>query len=157
MNQTRIFFFALFLLIPSLNHAQVLPAKVRGYLNSNYLGWKQTATSSFCSSDFARSVVAGDFDGDRKRDYAVKFTKGNKGYIVAFLERRSNYETHVLESDSAQGIKNTGLNISRKGEKYPVGGDYPDVVYGRLPNDAPMIGPCASHAGHYVYRNGRFQ
>jgi len=64
---------------------------------------------------------------------------------------------HILESDSAAGIKNIGLSIARKGEKYPVGSDYPDLIYGRLPNDAPVIGPCASHAGHYVYKNGRFQ
>ena len=162
MNQLRIFLTLLFLLTllivnSQMTFAQTLPAKVRSYLNKNYSGWKQTSVAKLCSSDFSKAIIAGDFDGDKKRDYAVKFTKGRKGYIIAFLERKTNYEAHILESDTAAGIKSTGLSIDRKGEKYPIGGDYPDLIYGRLPNDAPMIGPCASHAGYYVYKNGRFQ
>lgn len=137
--------------------AQTLPAKVKSYLNKNYSGWKQTFVAKLCSSDFSHAVVAGDFDGDRKMDYAVKFIRGRKGYIVAFLERKINYEAHVLSNDSATSIKSVGLSIARKGEEYPIGGEYPDYIYGRLLNDALMIGECASHAGHYIYKNGKFQ
>lgn len=140
----------------NLAHGQALPPKIRNYLNENYSGWKLTSVATDCYSDFERAVVTGDFDGDRKRDYVVKITRGHRGYFIALLERRAGYEAHVLESMSATVIRNTGLSISRKGEKYPVGGDYPELIYGRLPNDAPLIGPCASHASHYVYRNGRF-
>lgn len=159
MRLSRIAFLLLlplFIIAPS-TFAQDLSAKARAYLNMKYPGWKQTAVAIDCSSDFSRSVVGGDFDGDRKRDYAVKFVRGNKGYIVALLERGSTYQGHVLQSSSSREIKNTGLSISRKGEQYPVGGDLPDLIYGRLPNDAPMIGPCASHADHFVFRNGRFR
>lgn len=136
---------------------QTLPVKVKSYLDKNYSGWKQTSIAKLCSSDFSLAVVAGDFDGDKKRDYAVKLIRGRKGYIIAFLERKINYEAHVLISDSAAGIQSIGLSISRKGEEYPVGGEYPDYILGKLPNDAPVIGECASHAGFYVYENGSFQ
>ncbi len=131
MTKSQIFFsfrlfFVLLVVASQTTFAQTLPAKVKSYLDKNYLGWKQTSVATDCYSDFSRAIVAGDFDGDKKRDYAVKFIKGRKGYIIAFLERKTNYEAHVLESDSAAGIKNTGLSIARKGEKYPVGGDYPD-------------------------------
>lgn len=129
----------------------------RDYLDKNYSGWKQTSVATDCFSELARAVVAGDFDGDRKRDYAVKIIRGRKGYIIAILDRGTRVEAHVLVSESAADIKSMGLNIARKGEKYPIGGDYPDFTYGRLPNDAPVIGPCASEASPLVDKNGRFE
>lgn len=157
MKLISFFFLIVLLSVASGTYGQALPKKARTYLSSHYAGWKQTAVAIDCSRDFSRSVIVGDFDGDRKRDYAVKFVKGNKGYIVALLERRNGYDAHVLQSGSARVIKNTGLSIERKGEEYPIGGDLPDLVMGHLPNDAPMVGPCASHADYFVYRNGGFQ
>lgn len=50
-----------------------------------------------------------------------------------------------------------GLTVARKGEKYNIGDPYEgDTRTARLPNDAPVIGPCESHAYPYIYRNGRF-
>lgn len=126
------------------------------YLNKNYPGWKVTSEADLCSEEFSKSFINGDFNGDGKEDYALKFVQGRKGYITAFLETGNSYSSHILINTSANDIKSTGLNIAKKGERYPVGGEYPDYRYGRLPNDAPLIGPCASHAKHYVYRNGRF-
>lgn len=142
----------------SVTQAQTIPAKVRTYLNRNYSGWKPTAIASGCYTKFARSIVSGDFDGDGKKDYAVKLVRGTKGYVIAFLARGDDYSAFVLEARSARDIKNYGLSIGRKGERYPIGGDPPDVIYGKLPNDAPFVGPCESDSGGYrIYSNGRFQ
>lgn len=152
------FIFIIFILLGSaiFVEAQTLPIKIKNYLDKTYAGWKLTSIADGCYSEFANSVIMGDFDGDKKRDYTVKFVKGNKGYILAFLERKTNYITHMLESMSATEIKNTGLSIAKRGDEYPIGGEYPDYKLGRLKNDAPLIGTCESHAYHYVYRNGKF-
>lgn len=134
---------------------QTLPAGIRGYLNKNYSGWKLTSVAPNCSSEYAQAIVTGDFDGDRKRDYAAKIIRGRKGYFIAFLERGIGYEAHVLFSTSASDIKNFGMTIAEKGEKYSIG-DIEDNRYGRLPNDAPVLGACESEACPYIYRNGRF-
>lgn len=137
--------------------AQSLPAKAKSYLSKNYSGWKLTTVARLCSRDFSRSVVVGDFDGDGRSDYAIKFTRGGRGYILALLDRKPGYEAHVLVNRTAATIRSTGLSIARKGDEYPIGGEYPEFEYGRLPNDAPMIGPCASEAEFVVYKNGKFQ
>lgn len=141
----------------SVANAQTLPNKVRVYLNKNYSGWKMSGNDGTCS-ETKRFVISGDFNGDKKSDFAVKFVKGRTGYIVAFVSQKSDYKAHVLESESASGMKYTILNIERKGSQYPIGGDIPDYIYGKLPNDAPYTIPCESDAvAFYVYKNGRFK
>ncbi len=134
--------------------AQTLPAKVKKYLNKSYRGWKLSAKAVGCSA----STVRGDFDSDRKTDYAIKILKGNKGYILAFLERKNSYEAHVLQRMSASELKNTALGIYRKGDTWATGdmGDENSALI-LLKNDAPFDGPCESDAiGIHVYQNGSF-
>lgn len=133
----------------------VLPAKIRSYLNKHYSGWRLISVASNCFPDYNRAVVTGDFDGDRKPDYTVKIIRGGKGHFIGFLERAISYEAHVLLSTSASAIKTFGMTIGKKGERYSIG-DYEDRRYGRLPNDAPVIGACESEACPMVYRNGKF-
>ena len=140
-----------------LNAQAVLPLKVRSYLNQNYRGWKLTSMADGCSSEFRRAVATGDFDGDGRRDYLLKFIRGRNGYIIALLERRNGYEAHVLESMSAAAIKSTGIRVFRKGERIPMGESEDQSSARRLTNDAPFDGPCESDAGGvHVYQNGRF-
>ncbi len=88
----------------------------------------------------------------------MKFVKGRNGYILAFVTQGANYKAHVLESATALEMKSTVLDVEKKGKKYPIGGDIPDYVYGKLPNDAPYTIPCESDAvAFYVYKSGRFQ
>jgi hypothetical protein len=143
-------------------YAQTLPLGIKSHLDSNYPGWKfdseRRSRDSFCGPEVAHGVVSGYFNNDKNRDYAVKFVKGRNGYVIAFLARGSDYNTFVLQSTSASDLRSTVLGLGRKGEKYPIGGDIPDLTYGRLPNDAPYTIPCASDAvAFYVYKNGRFQ
>ncbi len=135
-----------------------LPTKIKTYLNLTYRGWKLASTSDFCSTEFRRAIVSGDFDGDGKIDYTVKIVKGSKGYVLAFLARNNRYETHILHSIKASDVIDTGLSIFRKGEKYStgdVGDENPTSI--TLKNDAPFDGPCASDTGGiHIYKNGRF-
>jgi hypothetical protein len=130
-----------------------LPVKIQSYLSRAYPGWRQTATAIYCIPRFKQSVVSGDFDGDGRRDYAVKFTHGRQGYIVAFLARGLDYNPYVLLNTTEQDIRRTGLSVGRKGQRNE-GEEGPVTI---LPNDAPLLGTCESEACYYVYRNGNFR
>lgn len=138
--------------------AQALPLKIRSYLDKNYRGWRPVSIADGCYSEFRGASAWGDFDGDGKRDYLIKFVKGKHGYIMAFLERKYGYESHVLHGDlSAADIRRIGIKVFRRGEKVPVGDAEDESSYERLTNDAPFDGPCESDAGGvHIYRNGRF-
>jgi hypothetical protein len=137
---------------------QTLPQKVRSYLDGNYAGWKLSSLADGCGPEFNKSKVSGDFNGDKKTDYAVKFIKGRKGYIVAFVSSGADYKPHVLESGSTADMKNQGLAIARRGERYgEIINDNFDRVTRRLQNDAPVGGTCESSSYFYVYRNGAFK
>lgn len=150
----------LFILTSQSATAQTLPAKVKSYLDKTYAGWKQSvmASDAGCFDEYKKLIVVGDFDGNGKQDYATRITHKRKGYFMAFLEQKGNYKAHVLLSLSATEIKNFGMTKAEKGDEYSIGDPYEDnAKTGRLPNDAPVIGVCESHAYPYVYRNGRFR
>lgn len=154
------FLFALVIVVANiqLTFAQTLPVNVKSFLNKNYAGWKQSATNDTdCYADFRKLVVIGDFDGNGKRDYAVRMTHNRRGYLMALLGQNADYRAHVLLSVSATELKGYGMSLAKKGSKYSIGDPYEgDNRTARLPNDAPVIGPCGSHAYPYIYRNGRF-
>ncbi len=145
-------------IISDPNNAQPLPVKIQSYLNKNHPGWKLVSVANGCSSKFKGAFATGDFDGDGKRDYVLKFIRNREGYIVAFLERRSSYEAHVLhENMSTAEIKRTGISVFRKGARVPMGDSEDEDSYRVLMNDAPFDGPCESDAGGvHIYQNGRF-
>jgi hypothetical protein len=154
-----IFPFLILLLLPlqlavsgQRNRQTPVPTKIQSYLNQNYSGWRQSAIASNCYVEFKRAVVVGDFNGDGRRDYAVKFIHNRKGYILAFLANGTDYQPHVLLDTSAGELKNIGLTLGRKGDKNAD----EEGRTSRLPNDAPVIGACESEACPYIYRNGRF-
>ena len=127
-------------------------------MTGTYPGWKLNATAVNCPREFKRSLVAGDFDANGRRDYAVKFMSRRKGYIVAFLSRGADYKPFLLEDGSASEMRNQGLSIARKGETYPeIVNDNFDRVTRRLRQDAPVGGTCESSAYLYIYSNGVFR
>lgn len=127
-----------------------LPLKLRSYLNKNYAGWQLVSVADGYASDFEGAFRTGDFDGDGKIDFLVKFIAGRRGYIAAFLERSYGYEAHVLHGNmSAAELRRTGINIFRKGEQLG--------RYARLPHDSPFDGLCESDTGGaHIYQGGRF-
>lgn len=135
-----------------------LPMQVRDYLDKNYPAWKLSSKTTGCNKDFERAVVAGDFDGDRLRDYVVKFIAGSSGYIIAFLSRGTDYKTVILESGSQEQIRNQGLSVARTGTKYPeIVNENFDRVTRRLQHDAPVGGACESSTYFYIWENGLFK
>jgi hypothetical protein len=162
MRKFRIFvFFSLltltFVLSVSETDAQTVPARIRVYLDKNYPGWKfdrSPPRSSYCAAELRTTIVSGNFNADRKLDYAVKIVKGREGLILGFIARGTDYQAHVLEKVSATELKTVLLRVARKGEEYPVDDD---LNTKRLSNDAPYTVPCESDSfAYYVYRNGKF-
>jgi hypothetical protein len=158
VSQNFLVFSLLFFVTSQAISAQTFPTKVKNYLDKRYSGWKLSAVTDGCGADFSKSKVSGDFNGDKKTDYAVKFLKGSKYYIVAFVSIGSNFKPIVLESGSAKEAKYQGLSISHKGEMYGeiINEDF-DRTNRRLQNDAPVGGTCESSAYLYIYKNGAFK
>lgn len=122
-------------------------------LTDNYSGWKQTAVASGCYATFKKSVIVGDFDRNGKKDYAVKFIQGRKGFILAFLSKGTDYKPYLLVSGTATEIKNQGMNMGRKGERI----ESEDGDAYTLKEDSPLIGECESEAGYYSFSGGDFK
>lgn len=134
---------------------QTLPAKIRALLDKSYSGWKLNPGDKICDS---KPFVSGDFDGNNKTDYAVMFTSGRKGYIIAFLATATSYKTIILETNSASAMKGSFLSISRKGEEYDqIINENFDRKTHKLKTDAPVSGGCESSAYLYVYNKGKFE
>ena len=131
---------------------QTLPPKVEAYLNSKYRGWKLSPSEKDCGVETNNGVIKGNFNADAIRDYAVKFTQGEKGYIVVFLARNQDYKAFVLHNTDAEEVGYMSLHIWEKGEIFESEGKR-----FRLKYDAPADYRCESDVGgiHY-YQNGKF-
>lgn len=140
------------LLPPVAAAAEILPAGIRKYLNTHYRGWKLAPSEDGCGPEVNGGFIRGDFDGDGKRDYAVKFTKRKKGYMLALLRRGSNYRAFVLHNTTSDEMISSSLILWKRGELFEDG-----KVKFRLRRDAPAQYQCESDVGgvHY-YRNGKF-
>ncbi len=147
--------FVLILSLANFAQTQTLPTKIKSYLDKNYRGWKISPTPSYCGD--GKSVVSGDFNGDKKTDYAAKIFKGKKGYIIAFLTRANDYNPYLFHSLTAAETRNTALILYRKGEKYytELGEESSAIT---LKTDALYDSPCESDAGGiHLFRNGKFE
>lgn len=129
---------------------QSLPTKIKSYLDRNYNGWKLTKDK--CPGTTPKAVISGNFNGDKTRDYAVKFSRKDKGFIIAFLAQGTSYKAFVLHNSTPNDVEYLSLEIWEKGEKYELGGN--NV---RLKWDAIADFRCESDVGgiHY-FRNGKF-
>jgi hypothetical protein len=135
-----------------INFAQTLPANIKNYLNKNYKHWKLSPSEKGCGPETNNGIVKGNFNGDRNLDYAVKFTRGKKGFIIAFLARKQDFKAFILHITEADDVNSLSLMTWKKGEVFEV----EDVRF-RLKYDAPADYRCESDVGgiHY-YRNGKF-
>ncbi len=99
-----------------------------------------------------KAVVTGNFNGDKKLDYAIKFVRGKKGFIVAFLAQKQSYKAFILHDTDAEDVKSLSLDVWKKGERFELG---EQNVYLRY--DAPSDFRCESDVGGiHLYRNGKF-
>ena len=141
----------LFAFAAQTNFAETLPTKIKSYLNKNYKGWK--LQKDLCYPDEpGKAVVTGNFNGDKKLDYAIKFVRGKKGFIVAFLAQKQSYKAFILHDTDAEDVKSLSLDVWKKGERFELG---EQNVYLRY--DAPSDFRCESDVGGiHLYRNGKF-
>jgi parvulin-like peptidyl-prolyl isomerase len=141
-------------LIPQSNIDTIrsLPVRVKKYLNLHYKGWKLSPSEKGCGAETNTGVVSGDFNGDSRFDYAVKFTRGKKGYILAFLNLKNGFKPFVLHDTDVAEVKYSSLSVRKKGDSF----EYENKSL-RLKYDAPADHHCESDIGriHY-YRNGKF-
>ena len=143
--------FFLVVLMTQTSFAQTLPVKIKSYLDRNYKGWKLQKDECY-PSEPGKAVVTGNFNGDKKLDYAVKFVRGKKGFIVAFLALKQDYKAFVLHNTDAKDVKYLSLDVWKKGDRYELGGQNVYVGY-----DAPSDFRCESDVGGiHLYRNGKF-
>ena len=141
-----------FILITQETLAQSLPAGIKTYLNRTYAGWRLSPSEKGCGPETNNGIIKGNFNEDRRMDFAVKFTRGNRGYILAFLAVKGGYRSFVLHNTDAEEINNTSLSVWGKGDRYQLG----DAdLYVRF--DAPTDFHCESDVGGiHLYRKGKF-
>ena len=137
-----------------------LPPEVRRVLDRHYPGWRfATVVASLTAQlpgDASPEWTAGDFDGDRQRDYAVQIVRAGAGdtpqIVLALLRRGARYEIHTLKSIPVQ--QNTYLRTTPKGHmltnietgaKLRAATDVIDVLYGQEAGEA------------FIYDKGRFR
>jgi hypothetical protein len=132
--------------------AQSLPRGIRQYLDRNYARWELAPSRRDCNADVNRGFVTGDFDGDKIRDYAVKFTQRRRGFMLAFLRRGYGFRPFILHRFEDGDAKNSSIGVLRKGQVFE--NSARRVL---LRRDAPYDYRCESDVGglHY-YQNGRF-
>lgn len=140
-----------------------LPKKVLANLDKTFPGWRLAEVDSSIWKYFQAnsmpmfpSVIWGDFNGDKKRDYAVQIVYGDstdrKRLLVAFLAKAKSYDRVELHK---QGDDHRYyLRLYEKGKIYT---DSEALRGPQYPNDT--IGLMIYERGGitYVYVNGKFQ
>ncbi|MEP7075904.1 MAG: hypothetical protein ABI878_08840 [Acidobacteriota bacterium] len=130
-------------------HPQKLPKTVVRYLDRNFRGWKLAGE---CLGESNNSVLYGDFDGNGKRDHAVKFVQGERGFLMAILDRGTRLDPYYLHIwTNADEARYSSLILFKKGERDEQSGTP------KLRFDSPADYHCESDVGGiHAYRNGKF-
>lgn len=139
------------LLLTQAAFAQTLPRSIKRYLDRNYSGWKLAGECYEKESENKR-ILVGDFDGNGKRDYAVKFIRCEKGFFMAFLANGRRWKPFYLHIwEDAKEARFSDLVLFSKGESYEPAGTP------KLKFDSPADFHCESDVGGvHTYRNGKF-
>ena len=132
---------------------QQLPRSLRSYLNRNYRGWKLAGQCSDKESDNHR-ILVGDFDGNGKRDYAVKFVTGKRGFFMAFLAIGGQWKPLYLHIWSDPDYaRYSDLITFKPGESWDMEG----TGAPKFRFDTPADFRCESDVGGpHAYKNGKF-
>jgi hypothetical protein len=137
----------------------MIPSEIQSLLNSKYQGWRLAEPSredrQTCfdkRTGFQPSIVWGDFNGDRQRDYAVLITQRRQVILVVFLNQGTTYTEYAVNSDPVGGTIPV-LGVSKRGEKYF---DHERNRNGIYPLETVTATYCESSAVSFIFRNGRF-
>lgn len=121
-----------------------LPSPLRAALDREYPAWSfgsihPEVLSYFKGKRRFPNLIAGDFDGDGNRDYAVKIATTQNAArvqrIIAFLRRGKDFLPHVLDTAPENSI--TFLWLAAKGTK---GFDHESEKEFVYKNDAVTLG-----------------
>jgi hypothetical protein len=162
------------LLLAGYSHAttaQILPDKVTSLLDQKYPGWKLYLETPSCKTQAVKiqAVVAGDFDGNKKTDYAVYFQRKGAPSCVAFLSDGEEYKAVNLP-DMPNSFWGQALMVTPKGVSYTtmeVGTREGELTFKRVPEqklkiDTLTLETCdrdgkSGVRTFYVYGDGKFR
>jgi len=152
----------LLLLYPATSLAQKqLPKSARQLLSRRLPGWRFVDVSPEVRQFFKQEMkgaspvlITGDFDGDRRLDYAAIVERGHvapserRFYLAIFLRRNNSYKMHFIKEPNGEYIY-----LAKKGT-----GDYnyetqKEITYA---NDAVVTVIFEKGGSSYVYYKGRF-
>ncbi len=141
-------------LFAGVANSQKLPAKITTFVNEHYKNWKQTPGTC----DNTNWVLRGDFDGDGKSDYLLRFRSGasvsnTQLNLLAFLNNSPNYiPANILDAKYDADMKRSSFKIMKKGETVSlVGGPV------KLRTDAVMHYVCETdNVSIFVLRQGKW-
>ncbi len=167
-------FIIICLMLPTLSLGQEpspeLPSEIRSMLDKKFPGWTfpevDQSVRSFLrervSANARPEIITGDFDGNKKADYAVLIKHGKaldesgkvigeNVYAVAFLKQKNGYKLFVLNAD---GGAPEYLTLGRKGT---ASYDHEADKKFTYANDS-IEGWIFEKAGWtYVYEKGKFR
>jgi hypothetical protein len=145
---------------------QKLPTAVILTLNRRFPGWKFADVSpevrKFVKEELKAAspvLISGDFDGDRRLDYAALIRRGYvfnsqgqaiepRHYLVIFLRRNTRYKMYVIKDPGGEY-----LILAKKGTSDYNYNEQKEITYA---NDAILTGIFEKGGMSYVYKKGKF-
>ena len=136
---------------------QDLPKSAVAMLDRRFPGWKFVDVSpevrKFVKEELKASspvVISGDFDGDRRRDYAalIRRIESRYYYLVIFVRRNTRYKMYVIKDPGGEY-----LTLAKKGMTDYNYEEQKEITYA---NDAILTGIFEKGGMSYVYKNGKF-
>jgi hypothetical protein len=133
-----------------------LPKSSIQMLNRRFPGWKFVDVSPEVRKfvkDYLKAaspvIISGDFDGDRRRDYAALIRRReSRYYLVIFLRRNRGHKMHVIKDPSGEY-----LTLAKKGTRDYNYNEQKEITYA---NDAIQTGIFEKGGMSYVYKKGKF-
>ncbi len=130
---------------------QKLPAKITGFVKEHYPNWKSAAPTC----DQRNWILRGDFDGDGKQDYLLRFRSGKSAKatelnLLAFLNYSPNYiPANIQDFKYDERARRSSFKVLKKGET--IGGT-------KLKTDSVMHYVCETDdAGVFTMKDGKWQ
>lgn len=150
---------------PTLGQQLSLPKDCVKVLNKKYKGWKMATVANDVVDWFQKSkqlfkpnLIKGDWNGDKKTDYAVLIEVGKvqlnggsyepKVLLIAFVNTSKSYTFHLLNDGNYEYIaflKKGGRDYNWETEK--------NFFY---KNDAIFTGYFEKAGSSYIWRKGKF-
>ncbi len=155
----NLIFSAAFLLLSVwVSNAQNAPSRITKYLDANHAGW--TKAPGFCEAK--KWFLTGDFNGDRKIDYVVRFRIGKtpRLRLYAFVKKGKDYlPLRISDEAYNDDLRRSAFSIIKKGTTVNLGqGEEGSGPSTKLKTDAVTQFICETDAAAtYIYKNGKFK